>query len=137
VQAEACSRANVATAATCSGGCTMPPPKLCVFSTAIAAVDTWYGPASGAARSAIASASSTPRCARQVRKVMPENTAAAPSSARATCASVSQISSCPGCTSSRIPSWLPSDPDGTNSAASCPSRAATSVSSAVTVGSSP
>ncbi len=115
----------------------MPPPKLWVFSTAIAAVDTRYGPASGAISSRIRSASSRPSSARQVRNVMPENTAACPSSARATCAMVSQTSSCPGATSSRMPSWLPSDPDGTNSAASKPSSSATSASSALTVGSSP
>ena len=41
---------------------------------------------------------------------MPENAAAAPSSARTTCASVSQSSSWPGFTSSRTPSWLAIEP---------------------------
>ena len=115
----------------------MPPPKLWVFSTTTAAVDTKYGPAFGRISDAIASTSTRPRSAAYVRVVMPENAAAAPSSARTTCASVSQSSSCPGSTSSRTPSWLAIDPVGVNSAASWPSSSATRRSSSVTVGSSP
>ena len=51
-----------------------------------------------------------PAVAGQVRKVMPANAAAAPSSARAMCASTSQTISSPGLASRRSPSWLPSDP---------------------------
>ena len=43
-----------------STGCTVPPAKLCVFSTLIAAVDTRCGPASGSASSARASRSTRP-----------------------------------------------------------------------------
>ena len=78
------------------GGCTVPPPKLCVFSTAIAAVDTRYGPASGAISSRDRVDVEHAAVAGQVRKVMPENAAAAPSSARAMWASESQTISSPG-----------------------------------------
>ena len=48
------------TSARCSYGWIVPPPKLCVFSIATAAVDTKYGPASGAMMPAIVAASATP-----------------------------------------------------------------------------
>ena len=83
------------------------------------------------------SGSSSPRGASQVRVVMPLNAAAAPSSARTTCACASHTISWPGATCSRMPSWLASDPVGVNRPASWPSSAATRCSSAVTVGSSP
>ena len=51
---------------------------------AIAAVDTKYGPASGAAMASGSCARSRPEGASQVRDVIPENVAAAPSSARTT-----------------------------------------------------
>ena len=82
-------------------------------------------------------ASSRPRSLLHVRVVIPLNTAAAPSSARATWAVTSQSSSWPGGTSMRSPSWFASDPVGVNSPASWPSSSATRCSSAVTVGSSP
>ena len=52
-------------------------------------------------------------------------------------ASASQISSPAGGTTSRTATWLPIVPLGTNTAAACPNSAATSSSSARTVGSSP
>ena len=58
------------------------------------------------------SASRRPRSAGQERLVIPEKAAAAPSSARSTWASESASTSCPGLTSSRMPSWLARDPDG-------------------------
>ena len=76
-------------------GCTVPPPKLCVFSTAIAAVETRYGPASGTAIASAAAASSRPRVGGQVRVVTCPSTAWPPSSARTTCASESHSSSWP------------------------------------------
>ncbi len=73
----------------------------------------------------------------QVREEIPPYAAAAPISYVTTCASASQSSSSPGDTSSCRAIWLAIDPLGANSAASCPNSAATSASSALTVGSSP
>src|SRR4051812_13589868 len=68
---------------------------------------------------------------------MPPSAAAAPSSYDTTCASAPASSSPPRGTSSCNAIWLAIVPDGQNSAASCPNGAATSASSAFTVGSSP
>src|SRR5690349_8220987 len=68
---------------------------------------------------------------------MPDSTAAAPISARRTCASESATSSSPWATCSRRHSWLAIDPVGAKSASSCPSSSATRCSSRRTVGSSP
>src|SRR5688572_27130556 len=68
---------------------------------------------------------------------MPPSTAAAPSSYVTTCASAPHSSSPPGGTTSCRAIWLAIVPDGANRAASCPNRAATWFSSALTVGSSP
>src|SRR5439155_2043700 len=108
---------------------------LCVCSTASAAVLTQCGPG-GRTIAAAASASSTPPGEENVRVATCPCTAAAASSKVTTCASASQSSSVPGGTSSRTAIWFPIDPDGTNSAASCPNSAATSACSAFTVGSS-
>jgi hypothetical protein len=83
-------------AAIASSGWMVPPPKLWVFSTTIAAVDTWYVPASGCISLNGWAGSSSPRGAGQDREEMPENTAAAPISALSTCASSSVMSSWPG-----------------------------------------
>ena len=80
----------------------MPPPKLWVFSTAMAVVETKYGPDSGRAISSASAAFNKPFTAGQVRVVMPEKTAAAPSSARTICEFVSASSSSPGATNIRI-----------------------------------
>ena len=78
----------------------------------------------------------SPRGELQVRKVIPLNVAAAPSSARATCAMLSHANSSPGLTSKRIPSWFANDPVAQKSPASWPKSAATFASRAFTVGSS-
>ena len=59
----------------------MPPPKLCVFSTAIAVVETRYGPESGLAIFNGSLADRSPLFASQVRVVIPLKTAPAPNSA--------------------------------------------------------
>ncbi len=120
-----------------SSGSTVPPAKLWVFSTEIAAVRTKNGPMSGANRALIAGRSTCPRAWVQVRMVSPPIAACAPSSARAMCAEDSQSTSCPGCTSDPTASTLAIEPVGVNSAASCPNSPATRSSSARTVGSSP
>ena len=56
----------------CSTGCTVPPPKLCVFSTARGPCDTRYGPASGASAPARVGGADRPAPATQVRVEMPE-----------------------------------------------------------------
>ena len=63
-------------------GCTVPPPKLWVFSTAIAAVETKYGPAFSWAIASASSATKSPSFDGQVRVVIPLKVAEAPSSAR-------------------------------------------------------
>ena len=73
-----------------------------VSTTAIAVVETKYGPESGRAISSASAALSSPWVAGHVRVVMPLNTAAAPSSARTMCEFVSAIISSPGLTSIRI-----------------------------------
>ena len=72
-----------------------------------------------------------------MRELIPENTAAAPNSARTTWARLSQTNSSPGRTCSRSPNWLAIDPVGVNRPASWPSSPATRSSRARTVGSSP
>ena len=76
------SSAPVRRAAISEIGCTVPPPKLCVFSTAIAVVETRYGPLLGRAISNASDAFKSPFLAGKVLVVIPLNTAAAPSSAR-------------------------------------------------------
>ena len=83
-------------------GCTVPPPKLWVFSTAITLVDTKYGPAFSWAMARASSALSSPSVEGHVRVVIPLNVAAAPSSARTICERVSTSSSSPGLTNVRI-----------------------------------
>lgn len=114
----------------------VPPPKLCVFSSATQRVETRYGPASGSSRFVIWAASATPSLVTQVRIVTPCRAPCAPISARAMCARASQSTSSPGPTWSATPSWLANDPVAVKSPASCPSRAATRASSSWTVGSS-
>ena len=115
----------------------VPPPKLWVFSTATAAVDTRYGPAFGATTPAKTSASTSPLTEGTVRMVRPWTAACAPISARAMCAPTSQTTSWPGSTSSRTPSRFASEPVEQNNPASCPRSSAVRRSSAITVGSSP
>ena len=91
---------------------------------------TWYGPTPVVISASGPAGSSRPRALGQVRMVMPENAAAAPSSARSTCASWSADELLAGLTCSRTPSWLASDPVGVNSPASWPSSSATRSSSA-------
>ena len=93
-----------------SNGCTVPPPKLWVFSTATQAVDTRYGPASGETIAATSAASSRPFTDGQVRMVTPVRAPCAPISARATCALTSQRTSVPGATCSHTPSTFVIDP---------------------------
>ena len=73
-----------------------------MFSTAIALVDTKYGPESGFAILRASSAFSSPRGESHVLVVMPLKAAPAPSSARTICELVSVSNSSPGATSIRI-----------------------------------
>ena len=73
-----------------------------MFSTATAVVETKYGPEFGRAISRASLAFSKPFLAGHVRVVIPEKTAAAPSSARTMCEFVSAINSSPGPTRDRI-----------------------------------
>ena len=75
-----------------------------VSTTAIALVETRYGPESGRAMSRASAAFNKPFMAGHVRVVIPEKTAAAPSSARTICELVSAKSSSPGPTNMRIAS---------------------------------
>jgi hypothetical protein len=119
-----------------SNGITAPPARLWVCSTAIARVGTAKKP-SGRTIAATTSGSTSPPTAGQVRVDTPPMAAAAPISYVITCASASQSSSLPAGTSSCTQIWLAIEPVGVNSAASWPKSAATSASSALTVGSSP
>ncbi len=74
-------------------GVTAPPPKLWVFSSEMARVETKNGPMSGAnILSMVSSSTGRPT---QVRMVSPVNAPCAPSSARAMCADASQSTSSP------------------------------------------
>ena len=57
-------------------GCTVPPPKLWVFSSTTSAVSTWYGPTPVVTRDIGPAGSSRPRSLGHERLVMPEKTAA-------------------------------------------------------------
>ena len=78
-----------------------------------------------------------PRSAATVRSVHPENAAVIPISQSSTCARASHTTSCPCCVCSRIATWLPIVPVGSNSAASRPNISAARASRRFTVGSSP
>ena len=107
-----------------------------MFSTAIAVVETKYGPLFGRAISRASAAFNKPFFAGNVRVVIPLNTAAAPSSARTMWLLVSAINSSPGATNIRIANWLAKEPVGVKTPASLPNIAATRSSSELTVGSS-
>ena len=94
-----------------SSGCTVPPPKLCVFSTTTAPVDTRCGPASGRI-SAGDRRGRVARGPRERRVVMPETAAAARARPVRRGRESSQSSSWPGRASSRTPSRLASEPVG-------------------------
>ena len=116
---------------------TVPPAKLCVFSTEMAVVRTKNGPMSGACIARIASRSTCPRGLLQVRLVRPVSAPWAPSSARRMWARDSQSTSWPWPVRAASASTLAIDPVGVKRAASKPSSPATRSSSRATVGSSP
>ena len=78
-----------------------------------------------------------PRSAATVRAWQPEKAAVIAISQSSTCERASQITSCPCCVCRRIAIWFPIVPVGTKIAASRPKTSAASVSSRLTVGSSP
>ena len=123
-----------------SSGCTVPPPKLWVFSTTTSAVLDLVGPGAGASSAPAGrrGSSSAALASAQVREVMPrEHRRARPARRAARAPASRRRAPRRGSTCRRMPSWLAIDPVGENSPASWPSRSATCSSSARTVGSSP
>ena len=123
-------------AATLSSEWIRPPPRLWVFSSQtslVAGVWTSSGRNSPSSRSRLKMPCSPSR----VRQLTPESAAGPPASQSITCEFVSQSISSPGRQCKRTAIWFDMQPDGTNSAASFPSRAATCASSVLIEGSSP